>query len=60
MALVTLTERTPAHRAYKIFFWALLIAALIYAPYFASQPAPHRPVHPGALLRRSPSWPSTW
>jgi branched-chain amino acid transport system permease protein len=39
MALVTLTERTPAHRAYKMFFWALLIAALIYAPYFAGQPA---------------------
>ena len=39
MALVTLTERTPAYRAYKLFFWALLIGALIYAPYFASQPA---------------------
>ena len=39
MALITLTERTPAHRAYKYFFWALLIGALIYAPYFAAKPA---------------------
>jgi branched-chain amino acid transport system permease protein len=39
MALITLTERTPAHRAYRIFFWGLLIAALIYAPYFAAKPA---------------------
>jgi len=39
MALVTLTERTPAHRAYRFFFWGLLVAALIYAPYFAAKPA---------------------
>ncbi len=39
MALVTLTERTTGHRLYKGFFWALFIAALIYTPYFAGQPA---------------------
>lgn len=39
MALVTLTERTPAHRAYRVVFWSLAVAALIYVPYFASRPA---------------------
>jgi branched-chain amino acid transport system permease protein len=39
MALVTLTERTPAHRVYRVVFWALGAAALVYVPYFASKPA---------------------
>jgi len=39
MALVTLTERTPAHRVYKYGGWILAAAALIYVPYFASKPA---------------------
>jgi branched-chain amino acid transport system permease protein len=39
MALVTLTERTPAHRAYQTIFWVLGIAILLYIPWFADKPA---------------------
>jgi branched-chain amino acid transport system permease protein len=39
MALVTLKQRTPAHRAYQLIFWALGIAALLYIPWFANKPA---------------------
>jgi branched-chain amino acid transport system permease protein len=39
MALVKLTERSPAHRAYQIVAWGLAIAFLLYAPWFAGKPA---------------------
>jgi branched-chain amino acid transport system permease protein len=39
MALLTLTERTPAHRLYRVAAWGLVAAALIYVPWFANKPA---------------------
>jgi len=39
MALVTLKERTPVHRAYQTIFWALAIGAMLYVPWFANKPA---------------------
>ena len=33
MALVTLTERTTAHRIYRVVFWVLAFAILFYIPW---------------------------
>jgi branched-chain amino acid transport system permease protein len=37
MALVTLKQNTPAHRAYVIGAWIIAAAALIYVPWFAGE-----------------------
>jgi branched-chain amino acid transport system permease protein len=39
MALLTLTQRSPAHHVYRLVGWGLAAAALIYLPWFASRPA---------------------
>jgi branched-chain amino acid transport system permease protein len=39
MALLTLTQRTPAHRVYRATGIVLATAALIYVPWFADKPA---------------------
>jgi branched-chain amino acid transport system permease protein len=37
MPLVTLTQRSPAHRAYQLIGWAIGIAIVVYVPYWAGQ-----------------------
>jgi branched-chain amino acid transport system permease protein len=39
VALLTLTQRTPAHRIYRAVGFVLAAAALIYIPWFANRPA---------------------
>ncbi|MCU1502667.1 MAG: inner-rane translocator [Ilumatobacteraceae bacterium] len=39
MALVKITQNTPAHWAYRAIRWAVVAAALLYVPWFAHQPA---------------------